>query len=148
MNSKSLVNRQKYTLGCALCPLVAHLLWWIKRSFAEELIKTRLCRIRTEIKGGAWCPNGLISPRSRQFLEIDLRDEYLITGTESQGRFANSVGVEFVESYSVEYWRSALNRWVKYKDFNGSRVSDHLKLSFSLLCHWMAFVLVPCQTQF
>lgn len=98
----------------------------------EKLTETRLCSIRTEIKGGAWCPNGLISPRSRQFLEIDLRDEYLITGTESQGRFANSVGVEFVESYSVEYWRTALNKWIKYKDFNGSRVSDHLILTAAI----------------
>ncbi|XP_063394288.1 epithelial discoidin domain-containing receptor 1-like [Cydia fagiglandana] len=79
-------------------------------------------RIRSELRGGAWCPNGLISPRSREYLEIDLQGEYLITGTESQGRFANSVGVEFVESYSVEYYRAALNRWVKYKDFNGSRL--------------------------
>lgn len=81
-------------------------------------------RIRTEIRGGAWCPNGLILPNSRQYLQIDLQDEYLITATESQGRFANSVGVEFVESYSVEYWRSALNRWVRYRDFNGTKVSN------------------------
>ncbi|KAH9637290.1 hypothetical protein HF086_006934 [Spodoptera exigua] len=92
----------------------------------DQSVSPLSSRIRTEIKGGAWCPNGLISPKSRQFLEIDLRDEYLITGTESQGRFANSVGVEFVESYSVEYWRTALNRWVKYKDFNGSRVKMDL----------------------
>lgn len=89
----------------------------------SNFISSFFDRIRTEIRGGAWCPNGLISPRSRQYLEIDLHDEYLITATESQGRFANSVGVEFVESYLVEYWRSALSRWVKYKDFNGSRVS-------------------------
>lgn len=80
-------------------------------------------RIRTEIRGGAWCPNGLITPQSRQYLEVDLHDEYLITATETQGRFANSVGVEFVESYSIEYWRNSLMRWVKYKDFNGSRVT-------------------------
>ncbi|XP_038216846.1 discoidin domain-containing receptor 2-like isoform X2 [Zerene cesonia] len=88
----------------------------------DQSVSPLSSRIRTEIRGGAWCPNGLISPHSRQYLEIDLRDEYLITATESQGRFANSVGVEFVESYSVEYWREALNRWVKHKDFNGSRL--------------------------
>ncbi|XP_037300018.1 discoidin domain-containing receptor 2 [Manduca sexta] len=88
----------------------------------DQSVSPLSSRIRTEIRGGAWCANGLISPENRQFLEIDLRDEYLITATESQGRFANSVGVEFVESYSVEYWRAALNRWVKYKDFNGSRL--------------------------
>ncbi|CAG9781852.1 unnamed protein product [Diatraea saccharalis] len=88
----------------------------------DQSVSPLSSRIRKEIRGGAWCPNGLISPRSRQFLQIDLRDEYLVTATESQGRFANSVGVEFVESYSVEYWRSALNRWVKYKDFNGSKL--------------------------
>ncbi|XP_026314364.1 discoidin domain-containing receptor 2-like [Hyposmocoma kahamanoa] len=88
----------------------------------DQSVSPLSARIRTEIRGGAWCPNGLILPNSRQYLEIDLRDEYLITGTESQGRFANSVGVEFVESYSLEYWRRSLNRWFKYKDFNGSRL--------------------------
>ncbi|KAJ2954435.1 hypothetical protein O0L34_g2705 [Tuta absoluta] len=88
----------------------------------DQSVSPLSSRIRTEIRGGAWCPNGLITPDTRQFLEIDLHDEYLITATESQGRFANSVGVEFVESYSVEYWRKSVNRWVKYKDFNGSRL--------------------------
>ncbi|KAL4705683.1 hypothetical protein ACJJTC_018756 [Scirpophaga incertulas] len=88
----------------------------------DQSVSPLSSRIRTEIRGGAWCPNGLISQRSRQYLQIDLHDEYLITATESQGRFANSVGVEFVESYSVEYWRISLNRWVKYKDFNGSKL--------------------------
>ncbi|KOB67140.1 Discoidin domain-containing receptor 2, partial [Operophtera brumata] len=74
------------------------------------------------LKSNAWCPNGLITPKSRQYLEIELHGEYLITATETQGRFANAVGVEFVESYSVEYWRDALGRWVRYKDFNGSQL--------------------------
>ncbi|XP_050360580.1 discoidin domain-containing receptor 2-like [Nymphalis io] len=87
----------------------------------DQSVSPLSSRIRTEIRGGAWCPNGLISSRSRQFLELDLNAEYMITATESQGRFANSIGVEFVESYAVEYWRDALKRWVKYKDFNGNR---------------------------
>ncbi|XP_064076347.1 epithelial discoidin domain-containing receptor 1-like [Vanessa tameamea] len=87
----------------------------------DQSVSPLSSRIRTEIRGGAWCPNGLISTRSRQFLELDLHAEYMITATESQGRFANSIGVEFVESYAVEYWRDALKRWVKYKDFNGNR---------------------------
>ncbi|CAG4929735.1 unnamed protein product [Parnassius apollo] len=86
----------------------------------DQSVSPLSSRVRTEIRGGAWCPNGLITSRSRQYLEIDLHDEYLITATESQGRFANTIGVEFVESYSVEYWRHALHRWAKYKDFNGS----------------------------
>ncbi|XP_048488344.1 epithelial discoidin domain-containing receptor 1 isoform X2 [Plutella xylostella] len=89
----------------------------------DQSVSPLSSRIRTEIRGGAWCPNGLITPQSRQYLEVDLHDEYLITATETQGRFANSVGVEFVESYSIEYWRNSLMRWVKYKDFNGSRVT-------------------------
>ncbi|XP_060809690.1 epithelial discoidin domain-containing receptor 1-like [Amyelois transitella] len=88
----------------------------------DQSVSPLSSRIRTEIRGGAWCPNGLILPDSRQYLQVDLHDEYLVTATESQGRFANSVGVEFVESYSVEYWRAALNRWVKYKDYNGTKL--------------------------
>ncbi|VVC86261.1 unnamed protein product [Leptidea sinapis] len=82
-----------------------------------------LCsRIRHELRGGAWCPNGLITPNSRQYLQIDLLDEYLITATETQGRFANKIGAEFVKFYMVEYWRDALNRWVQYKDLNDSNL--------------------------
>ncbi|XP_014369691.2 epithelial discoidin domain-containing receptor 1 [Papilio machaon] len=88
----------------------------------DQSVSPLSSRIRTEIRGGAWCPNGLITARSHQYLEIDLHDEYLITATESQGRFANSIGVEFVESYSLEFWRDSLNRWAKYQDFNGSRL--------------------------
>ncbi|XP_049885499.1 epithelial discoidin domain-containing receptor 1-like [Pectinophora gossypiella] len=88
----------------------------------DQSVSPLSSRLRTEIRGGAWCPNGLITPESRQYLEIDLRGLFLITATETQGRFANSVGVEFVESYGLEYWRDDLNRWVKYKDFNGSRL--------------------------
>ncbi|CAK1588230.1 unnamed protein product [Parnassius mnemosyne] len=88
----------------------------------DQSVSPLSSRVRTEIRGGAWCPNGLITSSSRQYLEIDLHDEYLISATESQGRFANSIGVEFVESYFVEYWRAALKGWVKYKDFNGSHL--------------------------
>ncbi|XP_072931480.1 discoidin domain-containing receptor 2-like [Epargyreus clarus] len=89
----------------------------------DQSVSPLSSRIRTELRGGAWCPNGLISPRSRQYLEIDLHAEYLITATESQGRFANSIGVEFVEYYTIEYYRTTLKRWVKYKDFSGDRIS-------------------------
>ncbi|XP_053624086.1 discoidin domain-containing receptor 2-like [Plodia interpunctella] len=88
----------------------------------DQSVSPLSSRIRTEIRGGAWCPNGLIMPDSRQYLEVNLQAEYLITATESQGRFANSVGVEFVESYAVEYWRPVLNRWVRYKDYNGTKL--------------------------
>ena len=46
-------------------------------------------RIRTEAKGGAWCPLGVIDKDSYEYLQIDLGKLMVITKVEVQGRFAN-----------------------------------------------------------
>jgi len=48
-----------------------------------------LRRIRTERKGGAWCPKQQISGDVYEWLEVDLGQLNVITQIETQGRFGN-----------------------------------------------------------
>lgn len=80
-------------------------------------------RIRQEKNGGAWCPKAQISSDIKEYLEVDLTRNHLITWTETQGRFGNGQGQEFAEAFLVEYWRPALNQWIVYKDSRGEKVS-------------------------
>lgn len=47
----------------------------------------------------------------------------MITATEIQGRFGNGQGMEFAESYLVSYWRPNINKWIRYRDLNGTEVN-------------------------
>ncbi|KAK9499621.1 hypothetical protein O3M35_002634 [Rhynocoris fuscipes] len=79
-------------------------------------------RIRQELNGGAWCPKAQISSEVREYLEVDLSRNHLVTKTETQGRFGNGQGQEYAESFLVEYWRDSLNQWVVYKNARGQKV--------------------------
>ncbi|XP_073975548.1 discoidin domain-containing receptor 2-like isoform X3 [Rhodnius prolixus] len=79
-------------------------------------------RIRQELNGGAWCPKAQISSEVREYLEVDLSRNHLVTKTETQGRFGNGQGQEYAESFLVEYWRESLNQWVVYKNARGQKV--------------------------
>ena len=83
-------------------------------------------RIRQETNGGAWCPKAQISSEVREYLEVDLQGEHLITRTETQGRFGNGQGQEYAEQFLLEYWRPGLNRWVAYRDHTGDRVRPNV----------------------
>ena len=47
------------------------------------------CRIRTELNGGAWCPQGPIDETSYEYLQISFTQLKVITLVETQGRFGN-----------------------------------------------------------
>lgn len=79
-------------------------------------------RIRQEKNGGAWCPKAQISSEIREYLEVDLQKNHLVTWTETQGRFGNGQGQEYAEAFLVEYWRPSINQWVVYKDSRGEKV--------------------------
>jgi F5/8 type C domain len=85
--------------------------------------------IRQEQNGGAWCPKEVISRAVREFLEVKLHSEHLVTHLETQGRFGNGQGREFTEAYQVEYWRDTLGRWVLYKDARSKKVRNILQIS-------------------
>lgn len=95
--------------------------------------------MRTENHGGAWCPKAQITSEPREWLEIDLHSVHMITGTNTQGRFGNGVGVEYAEGYLLEYWRPRLGKWVRYRDIKGKEVKASLYLSFKDLFIYLEY---------
>ncbi|XP_065225267.1 discoidin domain-containing receptor 2-like isoform X2 [Planococcus citri] len=79
-------------------------------------------RLRVERAGGAWCPKQQIESDVREYLEIDLTVVHTITGIQTQGRYDHGRGQEYAEEYSVEYWRPSLNKWKKYKRWDGKEI--------------------------
>lgn len=74
-------------------------------------------RIRTELEGGAWCPERPIGPKSYEYIEIELHHLYYINAIETQGRFDNGQGNEFAEFYRVQYQReNNISNWLNYSN--------------------------------
>lgn len=88
--------------------------------------------IRAESGGGAWCPQRQINAETKEWLQIDLGVDTLITAVETQGRYGGGHGVEYPPGYSIEYWRPSLANWARYRDRHanevGSRGDHHLFL--------------------
>ncbi|XP_015429425.1 PREDICTED: discoidin domain-containing receptor 2-like [Dufourea novaeangliae] len=91
-------------------------------TFDTGNVGPHLARLKVENLGGAWCPKNQITQEAREWLEIDLHTVHLITGTATQGRFGNGLGVEYAEAYLLEYWRPRLGKWVRYRDVKEKEV--------------------------
>ncbi|OXU17697.1 hypothetical protein TSAR_002230 [Trichomalopsis sarcophagae] len=89
-------------------------------SYEMKSVGPQNARIRQEKNGGAWCPKAQISSDIREYLEVDLTKDHLITWTETQGRFGNGEGQEYAEAFFLEYWRDL--KWHPYKNLRGDRV--------------------------
>ncbi|XP_012279194.1 discoidin domain-containing receptor 2 [Orussus abietinus] len=89
-------------------------------SYEMKSVGPQNARIRQEKNGGAWCPKAQISSDIREYLEVDLTKDHLITWTETQGRFGNGQGQEYAEAFFLEYWRDV--KWHQYKNLRGDRV--------------------------
>ncbi|KAK0077221.1 hypothetical protein PV325_004259 [Microctonus aethiopoides] len=89
-------------------------------SYETKSVGPQNARIRQEKNGGAWCPKAQISNHIREYLEIDLTKNHLITWTETQGRFGNGQGQEYAEAFFLEYWRNS--KWHQYKTIKGERI--------------------------
>ncbi|EZA62255.1 Discoidin domain-containing receptor [Ooceraea biroi] len=89
-------------------------------SYEMKSVGPQNARIRQEKNGGAWCPKAQISSAIREYLEIDLTRDHLITWTETQGRFGNGQGQEYAEAFFLEYWRH--EQWHQYKDLKGNKI--------------------------
>lgn len=88
--------------------------------------------MRQEKEGGAWCPKAQISSGVKEYLEVDLVKNHLITWTETQGRFGNGQGQEYAEYFRIEFWRDTLDRWIMYKNAKGDEVRTHNLVSKSI----------------
>ncbi|XP_074100892.1 discoidin domain-containing receptor 2-like isoform X2 [Cotesia typhae] len=89
-------------------------------SYETKSVGPQNARIRQEKNGGAWCPKAQISNDIREYLEIDLTMNHLITWTETQGRFGNGQGQEYAEAFFLEYWRNS--KWYQYKTLSGDKI--------------------------
>ncbi|CAL4131414.1 unnamed protein product, partial [Meganyctiphanes norvegica] len=73
-------------------------------------------RLNTDRAGGAWCPKATITSVSREYLEVDLGSVHVVTGTATQGRFANNMGQEYAEAFHLEYWRPGMDGFTMYRN--------------------------------
>ena len=60
------------------------------------------------MRGGAWCPRSVIQTGVREWLEVNLRQEFWLSATETQGRFGGGQGQEYTQQYQIQYWRDTL----------------------------------------
>ena len=81
-----------------------------------------LSRIRTELEGGAWCPEKPIGINSYEYLEIELRQLFFVNAIETQGRFGNGQGNEYAEYYQIQYQRENRSApWLTYHNINTNK---------------------------
>ena len=91
-------------------------------TFDQHSVGAHVGRVRQDVKGGAWCPAQTISAGVREWLEINLHQDYRITAAETMGRYGGGQGQEFAQSYQLEYWRAATNTWHLYTNTSGHQV--------------------------
>nr|CAI5864948.1 unnamed protein product [Callosobruchus analis] len=66
----------------------------------------------------------MISRDSKEYLEVDLEEEYVVTAVHTQGRFGNGQGQEYAEGYMIDYWRAGMaeGAWKRWKNRVGKQV--------------------------
>ncbi|KAK0063350.1 discoidin domain-containing receptor 2 [Biomphalaria pfeifferi] len=89
-------------------------------SYDKASVGPENARIRHEKKGGAWCPRRQIEENIYEYLQIDLGKLKVITKVETQGRFGNGQGKEFVTQYVLEYQREDDGSWFRFRSRNNS----------------------------
>ena len=77
-------------------------------------------RLRGSQGAGAWCPEGMVGGvnSSQQFLEVELPSRKLVTALETQGRWDEGRGQEFVPWVAVWVFRDG-EGWTQYRDGEG-----------------------------
>ncbi|KAL9926557.1 discoidin domain-containing receptor 2 [Glossina fuscipes fuscipes] len=79
-------------------------------------------RLKVDNNGGAWCPKHMVSRGLKEYLQIDLLQVHVITSVRTQGRFGKGQGQEYTEAYVVEYWRPGMEKWKRWKTFQGKEI--------------------------
>ncbi|WKY15530.1 hypothetical protein Q1695_000762 [Nippostrongylus brasiliensis] len=87
-------------------------------SFDQQSVGPQNARIRTELASGAWCPKPQIHSNSYEFLQISLEKIYVVTAIETQGRYGNGTGREYVSEYMIDYLRPG-SKWIRYRNRTG-----------------------------
>ncbi|CAF1093216.1 unnamed protein product [Didymodactylos carnosus] len=91
-------------------------------SHDSSSVGPQMARIRTELEGGAWCPDKQIGPGIYEYIQITLPQLSYITMVETQGRFGNGQGKEYTEWYQVQYQRIDNEEWFTYRTKNNKTI--------------------------
>ncbi|RCN34983.1 f5/8 type C domain protein [Ancylostoma caninum] len=59
-----------------------------------------------------------IIPESFPKFQVNLENTYLVTAVETQGRYGNGTGREFVSEYMIDYLRPG-SKWIRYRNRTG-----------------------------
>lgn len=81
-------------------------------------------RLNRELNGGAWCPAIQLNSQTsgQEWIQVNLTSHHVITKIATQGRFGNGMGVEYAESFWLNYTRDGLN-WINWRNQDGEMVS-------------------------
>ena len=52
----------------------------------------------------------------KEYLEINLLVDHVISSVVIQGRFANGLGQEYTEYYILQFWRDGMDDFVEYRE--------------------------------
>eukprot|EP00092_Neocalanus_flemingeri_P009618 GFUD01010354.1.p1 GENE.GFUD01010354.1~~GFUD01010354.1.p1 ORF type:complete len:424 (+),score=128.92 GFUD01010354.1:116-1387(+) len=87
-------------------------------SYQDNLVGASKARLNSEVGGGAWCPRSVIRSQDdlKEYLEINLLVDHVITSMVIQGRFANGLGQEYTEYYILQFWREGMDGFVEYRE--------------------------------
>ena len=87
------------------------------------------CRVRVERNGGAWCPRQQATHQPRDWLEIDLKSDHVITAVETQGKEIIRNGWQFI--CTTLYFYNQENQGSDKIEFKGNRcIKITLDVSF------------------
>ncbi|CAL4104736.1 unnamed protein product [Meganyctiphanes norvegica] len=93
-------------------------------SYFDAAVNAIYGRANVEMGGGAWCPRAMVYREGKEFLEVNLDTNHVLTKVEVQGRFGNGQGREFAEQFKLQYWRPGLKHWSTYKDGHGNEILE------------------------
>lgn len=88
-------------------------------------------RLNSERGGGGWCPKQPLEKGIREYLQVDFGQVHVVSGIQTQGRNNKGRGLEYVEEYTIEYWRPGLPEWHTYHTWDLKEVSTTLSVFYS-----------------
>ena len=91
-------------------------------------------RLRGSHGAGAWCPEAMVGGfnSSQQFLEVELPNRRLLTALETQGRWDEGRGQEFVPWVALWVFREG-EGWIQYRDAEGREEWEANKDTYSVV---------------
>lgn len=65
----------------------------------------------------------MVTKEAHEYLEVNLHELHVITGTKTQGRFGNGQGQEYAEEFMLDYWRPGFGKWLRWRGRNRKEAS-------------------------